>query len=153
LIFGTTAEALLPKAGPWMKSVQHFFGVAMLAVAIYLISPVVPAVVHMILGAVLPIISAVYLKALDPLPTTSPGAIRFGKGVGIIALTLGLAIFVGALSGSRDILQPLSAFASSIASIKQEDSDGTLQFQKITSLAELDAQLQAANGRFMRNVL
>src|SRR5690606_6436625 len=34
LIFGTTAGVLLPKAGPWMKSVQHFFGVTMLAVPI-----------------------------------------------------------------------------------------------------------------------
>ncbi|WP_368649228.1 protein-disulfide reductase DsbD [Castellaniella ginsengisoli] len=149
LVFGTTAGALLPKAGPWMKSVQHFFGVTMLAVAIYLISPVVPAVVHMILWAVLLIISAMYLKALDPLPVSSPGAVRFGKGVGIIALTLGLAIFVGALSGSRDILQPLSAFAGPSLSIDQEGSDGTLQFQKITSLADLDAQLQAANGRYV----
>ncbi|WP_368640224.1 protein-disulfide reductase DsbD [Castellaniella ginsengisoli] len=149
LIFGTTAGALLPKAGPWMRSVQHFFGVTMLAVAVYLISPVVPAVVHMILWAVLLIISAMYLKALDPLPATSPGAVRFGKGVGIIALTLGLAIFVGALSGSRDILQPLSAFVSSSASIDREGSDGAFQFQKITSLAELDAQLQAADGRYV----
>lgn len=149
LVFGTTAGALLPKAGPWMKSVQHFFGVTMLAVAIYLISPVVPAVVYMILWAVLLIISAMYLKALDPLPVSSPGAVRFGKGVGIIALTLGLAIFVGALSGSRDILQPLSAFAGPSLSIDQKGSDGTLQFQKITSLADLDAQLQAANGRYV----
>lgn len=149
LIFGTTAGALLPKAGPWMKSVQHFFGVTMLAVAIYLISPVIPAVVHMILWAILLIISAMYLKALDPLPAASPGAVRFGKGVGIIALTLGLAIFLGALSGSRDIFQPLSAFASSSASSDPEGAGGTLEFQKITSLAELDAQLQAANGRYV----
>src|SRR5690606_7374093 len=149
LIFGTTAGALLPKAGPWMKSVQHFFGVTMLAVAIYLISPVIPAVVHMILWAILLIILAMYLKALDPLPAASPGAVRFGKGVGIIALTLGLAIFLGALSGSRDIFQPLSAFASSSASSDPEGAGGTLEFQKITSLAELDAQLQAANGRYV----
>jgi thiol:disulfide interchange protein DsbD len=103
----------------------------------------------MILWAVLLIISAMYLKALDPLPATSPGAVRFGKGVGIIALTLGLAIFVGALSGSRDILQPLSAFVSSSASIDREGSDGAFKFQKITSLAELDAQLQAADGRYV----
>lgn len=149
LIFGTTAGALLPKAGPWMKSVQHFFGVTMLAVAIYLISPVIPAVVHMILWAILLIISAMYLKALDPLPAASPGAVRFGKGVGIIALTLGLAIFLGALSGSRDIFQPLSAFASSSASSDPEGAGGNLEFQKVTSLAELDAQLQAANGRYV----
>lgn len=149
LVFGTTAGALLPKAGAWMKSVQYFFGVMMLAVAIYLISPIIPAVIHMILWAILLIISAMYLKALDPLPELAPGSVRFGKGVGIIALTLGLALFVGALSGSRDILQPLSALGGSRVSSSQDAVDAKLEFQKVASLADLEVQLEAANGRYV----
>src|SRR5690625_7027703 len=68
LVFGTTAGALLPKAGPWMSSVQRFFGITLLAVAIYMISPIIPSVIHMGLWAALLIVSAMYLKALDPLP-------------------------------------------------------------------------------------
>ncbi|MCX5565830.1 protein-disulfide reductase DsbD [Alcaligenes phenolicus] len=149
LIFGTTAGALLPKAGAWMKSVQHFFGVTMLAVAIYLISPVIPDVVHMTLWGALLVISAMYLKALDPLPETVSGYVRFGKGVGIIALILGLALFVGVLSGSRNILQPLNALGSTRTSIEQGVSAGELQFKKISSLAELDAVIQASEGRYV----
>lgn len=149
LIFGTTAGSLLPKAGAWMKSVQQFFGVTMLAVAIYLISPVISAAVHMMLWAILLIISAMYLKALDPLPEASSGVMRFGKGIGIIALTLGLAFLIGVLSGGRDIFQPLSALASTRASTSQDIAEGTLDFQRITGLAELEAQLQAANGRYV----
>lgn len=149
LIFGTTAGALLPKAGAWMGSVQHFFGVSMLAVAIYLISPVIPAVVHMTLWGALLVISAMYLKALDPLPEAVSGYARFGKGVGVIALILGLAIFVGVLSGSRNILQPLSALGGTRTSIEQDISAGELQFQKISSLAELDAVVQASDGRYV----
>ncbi|MCQ9617332.1 hypothetical protein L1889_12020 [Paenalcaligenes niemegkensis] len=48
LISGTTAGALLPKAGRWMLSVRNFRGVMMLAVAIFLIFPIIPSVVHMI---------------------------------------------------------------------------------------------------------
>lgn len=149
LIFGTTAGALLPKAGAWMKSVQHFFGVTMLAVAIYLISPVIPAVVHMTLWGALLVISAMYLKALDPLPEAVSGCARFGKGVGVIALILGLALFVGVLSGSRNILQPLSALGGTRTSIEQDISAGELQFQKISNLAELDAVVQASDGRYV----
>ncbi|MBI3937340.1 MAG: protein-disulfide reductase DsbD, partial [Betaproteobacteria bacterium] len=43
LAVGASAGALLPKAGPWMESVNRFFGVLLLGVAIYLISPLVPA--------------------------------------------------------------------------------------------------------------
>ncbi|MFW7343882.1 protein-disulfide reductase DsbD [Pollutimonas sp. H1-120] len=149
LIFGTTAGALLPKAGPWMKSVQHFFGVTMLAVAIYLISPVIPSVVHMSLWAVLLIISAMYLKALDPLPDGSPGFVRFGKGVGVIALISGLALLIGVLSGGRDVLQPLSGLRGADAAAAQNISSPELQFKKVTSLADLESQLQGAEGRYV----
>lgn len=149
LIFGTTAGALLPKAGPWMKSIQHFFGVTMLAVAIYLISPVIPSVVHMTLWAVLFIISAMYLKALDPLPEGSHGFMRFGKGVGVIALVAGVALLIGVLSGGRDVLQPLSGLRVPDAAAAQNTGIPELQFKKITSLADLETQVQRAEGRYV----
>lgn len=149
LIFGTTAGALLPKAGLWMRSVQHFFGVTMLAVAIYLISPVIPSVVHMSLWAVLLIISAMYLKVLDPLPDSSPGFVRFGKGVGVIALISGLALLIGVLSGGRDVLQPLSGLRGPGVAVAQNISSPELQFKKTTSLANLESQLQVAEGRYV----
>lgn len=149
LIFGTTAGALLPKAGPWMKFVQHFFGVTMLAVAIYLISPVIPAVVHMSLWAVLLIISAMYLRALDPLPDGSPGFVRLGKGVGVIALVSGLALLIGMLSGGRDVLQPLDGLRGPGAAAAQNIGSPELQFKKVTSLADLESEVQAAEGRYV----
>jgi thiol:disulfide interchange protein DsbD len=68
LLLGTSAGALLPKAGAWMESIKRFFGVLLLGVAIWLISPVINDVVHMLLWAALLIISAIYLHAIDPLP-------------------------------------------------------------------------------------
>src|SRR5712691_2661803 len=62
---GASAGTLLPKAGPWMLTVQRFFGVVLLAVAIWIVSPVVPPAVHMALWALLLIMCAVYLRALD----------------------------------------------------------------------------------------
>ena len=46
LAVGASAGALLPKAGPWMETVKRFFGVLLLGVAIYLVSPLVPPVVR-----------------------------------------------------------------------------------------------------------
>lgn len=43
LVLAATAGALLPKAGPWMVSVNRVFGVLMLAVAAYMLSRVFPS--------------------------------------------------------------------------------------------------------------
>jgi len=67
---GASAGALLPKAGPWMDAVKRFFGVLLIAVAIYLVSPVIPLAAQMLAWAALLIVSAVYLRVIDPLSQT-----------------------------------------------------------------------------------
>ncbi|MCK5190245.1 MAG: protein-disulfide reductase DsbD, partial [Methylococcales bacterium] len=43
LVIGTSAGKLLPKAGTWMESVKIVFGVLLLAVAVWLLSRIIPA--------------------------------------------------------------------------------------------------------------
>ena len=45
LLIGASAGSLLPKAGGWMTVVRNLFGVVMLAVAAYIVWPVLPHVV------------------------------------------------------------------------------------------------------------
>lgn len=42
LLIGASAGSLLPKAGAWMAIVRNFFGVLMLAMAVYVVWPVLP---------------------------------------------------------------------------------------------------------------
>jgi len=143
LAIGASAGALLPKVGPWMDTVKRFFGALLLGVAIYLVSPFTPTPVQMLLWAALLIFSAVYLRAIDPLPADAHGFQRFAKGVGVIALLAGVAYLIGALSGSRDILQPLSGLRATAFESRQSETP----FQRIGSLADLDARVRAAAGR------
>jgi thiol:disulfide interchange protein DsbD len=149
LAVGASAGVLLPKAGPWMENVKRFFGVVLLAVAIYTLSPVIPAVVHMLLWAALLIVSAIYLHAIDPLPPEASGYRRFWKGVGVIALLVGVSLLVGALSGGRDLLQPLAGLrlAGGAGGVGAAQADH-LPFERVRSLAELEARLQATGGRY-----
>ena len=155
LLLGVSAGALLPKAGAWMKSIQQFFGVLLLAVAIWLISPVITEVVHMLLWAALLIISAIYLHALDPLPHQASGFSKFLKGIGVIALLTGVALLIGVLSGSRDILQPLSKFnlTASTSSAQLAESpagmNAPLPFKQIKTAAELDELIRQSRGRYV----
>lgn len=148
LAVGLSAGALLPRAGAWMEAVKKFFGVALLAVAIWLISPLLSAVVNMALWAALLIISAMYLHALEPLAVNAKGFARFWKGVGVIFLVAGIALLLGALGGSRDLLQPLSVFQGGGTGTAQA-AVPQLPFKKVKNVAELDAALAAAGKPVM----
>ena len=144
LVVGATAGAFLRRAGPWTQSIKRVFGVLMLALAIYLIAPVVPLVLLQLLWATLLIVSAMFVHAIDPLPPEAAGHRRLFKGVGVIALVAGIALLVGALSGSRDLLQPLGGMVGGTAPVRAE-----LAFQPVKSVAELDARVQSARGRYV----
>lgn len=142
LLIGSSAGALLPKAGAWMEAVKRFFGVMMLALAIWIVSPVIPVAAQMLAWAALLIFSGVGLHALDPLPPQAGGRRRLVKGVGILALLLGVAYLIGALSGSRDMLRPLGNIGRATA-----EAPVTLQFERVRSVAELEARIAQAGGK------
>jgi thiol:disulfide interchange protein DsbD len=144
LAVGASAGALLPKAGPWMETVKRFFGTLLLGVAIFLISPFIPVPAQMFLWAVLLTVTAIVLRALDPLPAHAHGFQKFCKGLGVIALIAGVAYLIGALSGGRDILQPLSGLR-----VAGPGAPGTPEtaFQRVRNAAELEARVAAAGGR------
>jgi thiol:disulfide interchange protein DsbD len=142
LVVGASAGTLLPKAGSWMETVKRFFGVVLLGVAIYLVSPLLPAVVHMLAWAALLIVSAIYLHALDPLPVNAPGARKLFKGIGVIGLLAGAALLIGALSGGRDVLQPLAGLRGAGTAVENAPA-----FKRIDSSAQLDDAIRAAAGK------
>ncbi|HQU97539.1 MAG TPA: protein-disulfide reductase DsbD [Nitrosomonas sp.] len=157
LILGASAGALLPKTGAWMESVKKFFGVLLLGVAIWLISPVINEVVHMLLWAALLIISAIYLHAIDPLPERASGLRKFLKGVGVIALLVGIALLIGVLSGSRDVLQPLSKIgvtkSDSVNGMETADTGATsyasLPFRRVKSIEALNEIIQESSDQYL----
>ncbi|MCU6498154.1 protein-disulfide reductase DsbD [Rugamonas sp. A1-17] len=130
ILVGVSAGALLPRAGVWMDAVKRFFGVLMLAMGWWLVSPVLPAAVQMVGWAALLTGYGVYLLA------------RRGKwvakSVGVIAAVLGLMQLVGVASGGRDPLAPLAHLGA-----KHE----TLAFQRIKTVQQLDALLAQTGGR------
>jgi len=143
IALGASAGTLLPKAGPWMQSINRVFGVIMLALAIWIVSPVISSAVQMLLWSVLLIVSAIYLHAIDPLPQNASGFRKLWKGLGMIALVLGVALLVGALSGGRDILQPLAGLRGAGAATNVTP----LSFQRVRSVTELAHQISQASGR------
>ncbi|MBI3375995.1 MAG: protein-disulfide reductase DsbD [Betaproteobacteria bacterium] len=140
---GVSEGALLPKSGPWMKTVKEFFGILMLAVAIWIVSPVVPEAVVIYAWAALLVGGGVFLRAIDRLPAAASGWARLGKALGLMSLVAGLSLIVGALSGSRDPLRPLAGL---MAPAGQTIAASGVHFERVGSLGELQ-QRTAAPGR------
>ncbi|MDD2990474.1 MAG: protein-disulfide reductase DsbD [Zoogloea sp.] len=146
ILVGVLARSALPKPGPWMEGVKRAFGVMLLGVAIWLLTPVLPSIVPMLAWAGLLVFSAIYLHALDPLPTHAGGWQRFWKGFGVLALIAGAALFIGALAGSRDPLQPLAILRAQAASAPAAAHPA---FQRVASVEELDQILKTATRPVM----
>ncbi|GJI96491.1 hypothetical protein RugamoR57_32090 [Duganella caerulea] len=130
ILVGVSAGALLPRAGMWMDAVKRFFGVLMLAMGWWLVSPVLPPAVQMLGWVVLLGAYGVYLL-------THRGK-WLAKSAGVIAAVLGLMQLVGVASGGRDPLAPLAHLGA-----KHE----TLAFQRIKTVQQLDALLAQTGGR------
>ena len=143
LLIGSSAAALLPKAGAWMESVKRFFGVLMIAVAIWIVSPILPVFVQMALWSMLLILSAVFSRALDALPPNAKPRQKLWRGVGVLMLLVGVAYMIGALSGARDILHPLAGLTRG----QPEMAPTALPFKPVKNLAELQTEVGRADGK------
>ena len=128
LAVGLSAGTLLPKSGAWMESVKKAFGVILLATALWIISPLIPVSLFMGALALLLILPAVFMRAIDPLPPHAKSGARFWKGVGVAMLLAGAAMLAGALSGATDALQPLSGLRGGTSALKP------LVFERVRSV-------------------
>ncbi len=151
LLVGLSAGSLLPRAGAWMDGVKRFFGVLLIAVAIWMISPVLPTWAAMAAWGVLLLVSATFLHVFDRLADNANGWRRLAKGLGVVMALGGAAQVLGALSGGHDVLQPLSHLAARGAGSGAAGTAATegVKFQRVKTVAELDAIVAAAGKPVM----
>jgi thiol:disulfide interchange protein DsbD len=149
IVVGVGLGSLLPKAGAWMDRVKQVFGVLLLAVAIYLLG-MLPRVPVLLLWAVLLIVTGVYLGATQTLPQGASGWRYLWKGLGTVLIIWGVAALIGGFTGGHDIMHPLPDWRSSgIAT----ETTGENLFQRVTTLAEVEASLESARAQHKPAIL
>lgn len=134
LLLGVSAGTLLPRAGAWMEAVKRFFGVLMLAMAVWIIAPVLPPLALMLGWAIVGVGYGGYL-----LRAKKSGWLSYAFG--LVVLLFGMAQFVGMATGGRDALAPL-------ANLSGEQARKT-EFVRIKSSADLDAALAQAKDKMV----
>jgi thiol:disulfide interchange protein DsbD len=141
LVIGIGAGALVPRAGAWMETVKRCFGMLLLAAALWIAVPILPALAIMLLWALWLLLGAAGLGVFGggraeaivsdggiagagstALPRRSQGAVgaaaatvpwrAAGKALGAALALCAALLLVGAAAGSRDPLQPLAVFAA-----------------------------------------
>ena len=132
---------LLPRTGSWMNVVKAFYGVMLLAVAIWLLERLVPAWVALTLWGVLAAITGVQLGAFDQ---AKAGWQRTWKGAGLVLFAWGLALLAGALSGASDPLKPLAPFMAS-ANGGNAPAEAHAEFNRMAAPDDIRAQLARAS--------
>jgi len=142
LLIGASAGALVPRAGRWMEAVKRFFGVLMIAVAIWLVAPVLPHAAQMLAWAGLLVLCAVLLGLFAR--TARPWAARVA---GALFLMGGVVVAAGAVRGSGagfaplDLLRANSPATGSTAEDRVIGSAPPPVFERVRSVAELEAIL------------
>ncbi|MET0282338.1 MAG: protein-disulfide reductase DsbD [Steroidobacteraceae bacterium] len=133
LVVGASAGQLLPRAGAWMDTVKQVFGALMLAVAVWMLSRILPPKVTMWLWT-LPLLALAVI--LYRATFRSSGGRLAGKVLAGLAGVAALVIAFGATRGATDPLHPLQAAEARV----------DLPFQPIKSVADLDAAVKTANA-------
>jgi thioredoxin:protein disulfide reductase len=145
LVVGASAGALLPKVGPWMDTVKSLFGVMFLGVAIYVLHPILPDGLKLLLWSVLAIISGFWIFSMQRRDgSPAPAAIR---GFGLLTMIYGILLLIGAASGGRDPVAPLATVRQMReGSGAAAAPDHAFAFQRIKTVADLDAAVASATA-------
>lgn len=144
IIVAVGGRKLLPSTGAWMNTVKAFYGVLLLAVAIWLMERLLPGWITLILWGLLAAVTGVQLGAFE---RAEAGWQRTWKGLGLVLFAYAIVLLGGGLAGASDPLRPLAPFtASEPVTFANASHAGASEspFQRTRSTRDLKAALASA---------
>jgi thiol:disulfide interchange protein DsbD len=142
LLIATGGATWLPRSGPWLLLVKNAIGILLLALAIALLSRVLPGEITLMLAGLLAAGVALFLGALEFTEKTTRQ--RLGQLLGLFLLVYALTCWFGAWSGQTDPTRPLGRAQPSL--INDSRAVASAGWQTITTPAELDRALSDAKA-------
>ena len=132
IVGGATAGAILPKAGEWTAMIKTAAGLLLLALAVWILTPLVASALRVFVYGVLFFVGGVLLWRYP-----FGGKVRLAASA--VLAVFGLVSVLSAASGGRDLLRPFGHLS------KPASVQTSLQWQTITSLTQL-RQLHSVLG-------
>lgn len=141
LVVGIGLGQCVPKSGVWMKKVKYTFGILMLAIAVWLLSRVLPAHITLMLWGVLAMGLAIYSVLLVQWNAlTRLRRKLFSSVLGLILFIYGTCLIVGGLMGNTSFTEPLVLKGVHVEASGQK----VAEFRRITTPAQLYVLQQQA---------
>ncbi|TPH15097.1 protein-disulfide reductase DsbD [Litorilituus lipolyticus] len=132
LVLGSSGGKLLPKAGAWMNIIKNIFGLLLLAVPIFLLDRLIPALASEILWSILLLATGGYFFVANQ---ASKNVNNFGYGLRAVI------IFVLIFYGANKLYQTVFPSSQVIAQVEQAH----INFTKVITLDELHQTVADAN--------
>ncbi len=156
LAVGAGAGALMPRAGAWMTPLKAGFGLLLLATAWWMARPLLADGLYVAGWIVLALWAALVTWSAAAQGKGEAGPLRLlTRALALMLALWGLAQGAGLLAGGHDMLRPLAPFtagaggAGSTVSASADPAAIRARFTRVTSLADLDARLAAADRPVM----
>lgn len=135
VLVGTFGAGILPRSGPWLVRAKHAFGFVFLALAVSLITRLLPDGLSLLPWGALAIGFGLSVAAM----ATGGIPARIGRTAGIAAVAYGCALIVGAAAGGTDPLRPFAGFGS-------PQVDRAIAARTVSSVPAFETALQAARA-------
>ena len=143
LILGSSGGKLLPKAGAWMNIIKNIFGLLLLAVPIFLLERLIPAMATQLLWSTLILASAMYFYVENQNASTS----KKGLFYALRSFVIFAMIFYGGLMAYQSIYPTTLLNVGSTQQTSPKEASGhSFKFEYVKSLAELNERVALANA-------
>lgn len=156
IVIGTTSGALMPKAGSWMEGVKQFCGLLLIAVALWMVQPLIPSWLSILLWAFLAFSLAIVFGAFRATDAQSSGIFTiFAKSIAYLALVWAILLMVGLATGRPSLLKPLHGLSLAQGTVSSSVIGATTgsgpitnqDFRRISSITELEQAIAENAGR------
>jgi thiol:disulfide interchange protein DsbD len=146
LVIGASAGELLPRAGAWMDIVKSTFGVLLLAIAVWMLSRILPGPATLALWAALAFVTGYCLMTIGGREIRG-GSDAVRRGLGALVTVYGILMLIGALAGRSNPLQPLAGLG--LTGAGSSTSAEVSRFRRIKTVGDLEREVAqaAAAGR------
>ena len=131
VVLATAGSGLLPRAGRWMESVRRLFGFAFIGMAIWIVTPLLPAGLELVLYVLLAVVLGIDL-------------VRRTRLKPAMAVTIAFVLAGLALASVIDGQETGQAQARIV--LRSTVATSPLDFHEARSAADLMAQVKAAAG-------
>lgn len=143
LLLGLSSGKLMPRMGQWLNQVKWVCGMLLLAVALWLIDPLLPSALSMGLWAGILVAFATVLGVFTPIVEMRLSTLLL-RVLGVLMLIWAMLLMIGLATGSHQLFRPLDRLlvGSTVAPVAQSER---LSFESVDNLTELNRVLASTS--------